>query len=259
MERIALLQAEIQPYRAELVQHPVYAAVQNIDDLRVFMEHHVFAVWDFMSLLKSLQQDLTCISIPWRPIGDPSARYLVNEIVLNEESDIHPDGGFISHFELYLEAMDEIGASSKPLHNLIEGITMVDFATALKRCKLVGNTRQFLVNTFSVAESYKPWIKAAVFTFGREEVIPQMFLSFIDSLNKNDGVTADKIKYYLQRHIDVDGDKHSHMAMEMTLLLCGDDPIKWKEATQAVIASLESRKLLWDGILAAIQRRRLYA
>src|SRR5579862_1762934 len=112
-ERIAALKAEIEPLRQQLIQHDLYKNINSIDDLNIFMEHHVFAVWDFMSLLKSLQQKLTCTNVPWVPVGSANARYLINEIVLGEESDVDADGNRISHFELYLRAMQQAGASTE--------------------------------------------------------------------------------------------------------------------------------------------------
>src|SRR5580704_18311388 len=87
----------------------LYAALDSRPAILTFMEHHVFAVWDFMSLLKSLQRNLTCVELPWVPTGPTGSRRLINDIVLVEESDERGDG-FISHFELYLEGMAQAGA-----------------------------------------------------------------------------------------------------------------------------------------------------
>src|SRR6266571_1344027 len=99
--------------RAQLLDHPVYAEVASVADLRRFMEDHVFAVWDFMSLLKRLQQDMTCIKVPWFPAANTKAARLINDIVIGEETDIGPDGSYISHLALYLRAMQDIGASTR--------------------------------------------------------------------------------------------------------------------------------------------------
>ena len=105
----ALLDAVV-PFRDAVEQHPLYVELTSLERVHVFMEHHVFAVWDFMCLLKGLQQQLTAPTVPWLPVGDPRTRRLINEIVLGEESDELPDGRVLSHFELYLEAMTESGA-----------------------------------------------------------------------------------------------------------------------------------------------------
>src|SRR6266571_8150832 len=99
--------------RAQLLDHPVYAEVASVADLRRFMEDHVFAVWDFMSLLKRLQQDMTCIKVPWFPADNAKAARLINDIVIGEETDVDPDGSYVSHLALYLRAMAEIGASTR--------------------------------------------------------------------------------------------------------------------------------------------------
>ena len=94
------IRARIEPARARLLAHPLYGRMRSLADVRLFMRSHAFAVWDFMSLLKRLQRDLTCVTVPWVPVGDAEVRYLINEIVCGEESDIDPEGGRISHFDL---------------------------------------------------------------------------------------------------------------------------------------------------------------
>src|ERR1700676_2082433 len=99
--------------RDALLDHPLYADVVSVDDLGRFMEDHVFAVWDFMSLLKRLQQDLTCTNVPWFPAENARAARLINDIVIGEETDVDPDGSYVSHLELYLRAMADVGASTR--------------------------------------------------------------------------------------------------------------------------------------------------
>ena len=102
-----------------LISHHIYQHVCDEQSLRLFMRAHVFAVWDFQSLIKALQRMLTCVEIPWLPSSDPVARRLINELVLDEESDQTPEGEYLSHFELYLEAMAQCGADATPAQNLI--------------------------------------------------------------------------------------------------------------------------------------------
>jgi Protein of unknown function (DUF3050) len=98
--------------RAALLDHPIYTHVASVADLRRFMEDHVFAVWDFMSLLKRLQQDMTCVTVPRFPADDAKAARLINDIVIGEETDVGPDGSYVSHLALYLRAMRDIGTSA---------------------------------------------------------------------------------------------------------------------------------------------------
>jgi hypothetical protein len=111
LRELQRLEAHLEPLRRRLLEADVYASVADMDALRRLTEHHVFAVWDFMSLVKRLQGELTCMQQPWRPVGDPELRRTITEIVLEEECDRDPQGNAISHFELYLEAMRRLGAN----------------------------------------------------------------------------------------------------------------------------------------------------
>jgi hypothetical protein len=110
----------LEPSRVELANHQIYTSLQAVEDIRIFMEHHVFAVWDFMSLLKSLQRQLTCVEVPWLPKGSPRVRRFINEIVLGEESD--DVNGTLAHFELYRAAMTAAGANTGPIDAFLRAL-----------------------------------------------------------------------------------------------------------------------------------------
>ncbi len=253
-DNIQNLKSEIEPLRQQLIQHPVYSNIKTIADLNVFMEHHVYAVWDFMSLLKSLQRNLTCVDIPWMPIGSAETRYLINEIVLCEESDVDQDGKRTSHFELYLNAMKQSGCNLVPINSFIKNINKkIPLTESISISCIPSESGEFIKNTFSFINSNITHVQSAVFTFGREDLIPGMFISFVNELNKQNDNKISVLKYYLERHIEVDGEHHSHLAYQMTEQLCGDDPKKWKEATKAVKNALLQRIKLWDFILDHIK------
>jgi len=246
--KISDLLAATKATREKLITHSLYQQLQTLDQLQVFMEHHCFAVWDFMSLLKSLQQQLTCTTVPWLPVGNAEIRYLINEIVTGEESDLDESGNRASHFELYLRAMEQVGADTHAIrsfiHNLSTGNTLQD---ALKSSNIPEPAQRFVKETFRFIATGKPHIIAAVFTFGREDVIPTIFIEMVRGIQH-----ADILKYYLERHIEVDGDHHSQLAYQMTAGLCGNDEGKWQEATRAAQTALAARLSLWDGIAEQI-------
>ena len=251
--RIAGLRSEIEPLRRQLINHDLYKNIQTIYDLNVFMEHHVFAVWDFMSLLKSLQQKLTSTALPWMPVGNANTRYLINEIVLGEESDVDANGNRTSHFELYLDAMQQAGSSTTGINDLFSELTGgKNIDEALILANIPAAAREFVQHTFDVIDAGKAYVQAAVFTFGREDLIPGMFISMVREINKQLPGKVDTLLYYLERHIEVDGEHHSQLAYQMTAELCGDDDSKWMEATHAIKEALQARNNLWDGILKEI-------
>lgn len=238
--KISELNKKLQPYRNEIVKHKLYSKLKTKSDIKKLMESHVFAVWDFMSLLKALQINLTCFEIPWRPIGDPKIRRLVNSIVLEEESDVDSEGNPASHFELYLEAMKECEAETSTIEKFMKNLNKDS------RPKINEDIDSFLNTTFSIIEGGKSHEIASAFTFGREDLIPDMFLAIVNDMNKEK--SFDKFVYYLERHIELDGGDHGPLALELICNLCGDDEKKWDEVQEVAIECLKARKLLWDKI-----------
>ena len=243
------LKSNIEPVRNTLLAHPVYSQIQDLHGLQRFSETHVFAVWDFMSLLKSLQIGLTSVTLPWLPVGNADTRYLINEIVLGEESDVDEAGNRISHFELYLKAMQQMGASTNVIETIIAQInTGTKVQDAIEGAQLPKQVKDFLQFTFDISFNAPLHVKAAVFTFGREDLIPSMFMKILDKIYADAPDKVSIFKYYIERHIEVDGDHHSHLALDMVNRLCGSDASKWEEATAASVKALALRIGLWDAI-----------
>lgn len=246
---IQMIKERIDSLRLQLLHHPVYAKMLQIDDLKTFMEYHVFAVWDFMSLLKTLQNDLTCIAVPWVPVGTADTRYLINEIVVGEESDVDAFGNRISHFELYLQAMQQVGADTSSIVGVIEDLKSAsDVTEILKNRKVPEEVQDFVNFTFEVIKTRKSHIVAGVFTFGREDLIPGMFISIIEEMQRSNNEDVSIFKYYIERHIEVDGSHHSDLALQMLCNLCGDDVSKWAEVHDFAVKALQKRIRLWDAI-----------
>ena len=243
------LKIEVSKYRDQLIKHPIYGNIDSINSLKKFMESHVYAVWDFMSLVKKLQMDLTTTTLPWQPPENNAAARLINEIVWGEETDLDKDGNSVSHFEMYLNAMRQINANTQRIEKLLdrlrEGNDIFDTIDGAGLPEYVVN---FLNFTFRIIEEGKTHKIAAVFTFGREDLIPDMFISMIKRMNIENERKFDQIIYYFERHIEVDGDSHGPMALDMIKNLCGSDPLKWEEAISASKSALQKRISLWDGI-----------
>jgi hypothetical protein len=250
---IEKLQEKIESLRQEIIHHKVYSSIETVDDLKVFMRYHVYAVWDFMSLLKSLQSNLTCTKTPWFPVGNADTRFLINEIVVGEESDVDMNGIRKSHFEIYLDAMLQCEADVSEINTFINNLKFTkNLQKSFESANTPAEAQDFVNSTFNLIASGKDYLQSAVFTFGREDLIPNMFISLVNDIAKKFPDSVSIFKYYLERHIEVDGDHHSHLALQMTANLCGDNQQHWDEAEEAVIHSLKSRIKLWDGVYQEI-------
>jgi Protein of unknown function (DUF3050) len=245
--------------RAQLLDHPVYAEVDSVEDLRRFMEDHVFAVWDFMSLLKRLQQDLTCTNVPWFPADNARAARLINDIVIGEETDIDPDGSFVSHLDLYLRAMADVGASTRQFdtfRSLAKAGTSVE--TAMVRTGVPPHVQAFVAHTMALAESGSTEEVLAAFFYGREDIIPEMFSRLQKTLagaRRNNGSLRNFI-YYIERHIELDGDSHGPMGRELLEGLVADSPQRHQRALHTACNSIKARIDLWNGTLSTLREMR---
>ncbi len=247
-----MMHSELLQQTEKLSHHPVFGQISDIAALRRFMQWHVFAVWDFMSLVKALQAKLSCVQTPWLPPANPEAARLINEIVLAEESDVTPEGEYASHFELYLLAMREVGADTSAIEQLIENLQSgMPLDQALDACPIDAELCAFVQQTMQCVEQGDVFALLGNFFYGRENAIPQMFQGLLDQwLLEAD--QAPVFHYYLQRHIELDGDEHGPAAQRIIARLVGEDQVALNRLHQVAQEAIAARMRLWDALSASL-------
>lgn len=252
MTKIDSIKLSLEPLHQQLRTHRLYAAIKTLDDLIIFMNHHVFSVWDFMNLLKTLQSQLTCTTIPWKPVLYPENARLINEIVLEEESDVI-DGNVTSHFGFYLSALTALHPNNGIKEFLVHLESGHSYSDLITLPNVPAGARPFLETTYHIIQG--PLIGvASAFTFGRESLIPTLFQQIVDQAEVVQNPQLKKFIDYLERHIELDGDVHSKLSEKMVENLCQTDDelaIAIEAARKALVARIE----LWDRILLCIEDR----
>ena len=245
----AVVLQETEALREQLLSHPIYEAVKNPSDLQIFMQHHVFAVCDFMWLVKRLQNEICGTDHPWTPPQNPQLCRFINEIVLGEECDEDGDGGYCSHFELYLNAMQDVGSSPAEIVRFIDTLNSeVDVRAAIEQADIHDSVRRFVLVNHDLVSSGRAGQVAAAFCFGREDIIPDMFIRLLDGFHSA-GLHVPRLQHYIERHIELDGDHHGPLAHQMVDCLCGDSDVELQQAIDAARAALTNRIALWDGVV----------
>jgi hypothetical protein len=248
----------VETLKEKLTRHPIYESVETLQDLWCFMEHHIYAVWDFMSLLKALQAAVAPAQTPWMPSARPELRRYINEIVLGEECDEYNFAGtsrFISHFELYLLSMEEVKADTRPIRQFISVVNENGVEAAFRLPVVPQPAIQFVRSTFQFIHEQKDHCTASAFAFGREDLIPAMFGALLQRMKISE-VMAPNFHYYLKRHIQLDAETHGPLALQLVAVLCDKDAHREQEARRAAEKALESRIVFWDGVEAAMKNQR---
>lgn len=246
---IVACEMAIAPARSALLSHPVFAETRSMARLRTLMESHVFAVWDFMSLLKRLQVDMTCVRVPWTMPADGSTARIINEIVLGEESDIGLDGTPVSHLQLYLRAMAEVGANIdrfSRFHSLVEQGENVEHALAMVDAPR--HVRDFVLHTMRVARAGSTAEVLGNFFFAREDLIPGMFSTLLQRWSI-DSQSVPAFTFYLQRHIEVDSGDHGPAARRAIEPYLATGAAAFDGIVAAALNGIHARGALWDGVL----------
>jgi len=230
--------------------------IQTMAQLRLFMQHHVYAVWDFMLLLKALQQQLAPSGCPWLPSPHPRAAGLINQLIAEEECDCLPVqlGGprHLSHFEIYLLAMEEVGADTDPIKGVLQLAFSDGMEVARQHPAIPQPSQRFMAGTQVVIRTGKAHLLAAAFCYGREQLVPDLFKELRDQL-VGASLHAPILLWYLERHIALDGDSHGPLAEDIVIELCNHQPWKLEEVAALRTRVAEERATFWCDIAWALE------
>ena len=235
----------------QLSHHKLYCEINSRDNLKIFMQHHVYAVWDFMSLIKSLQQYIAPATVPWSPPKNARYANFINQLVLEEESDYAltnaSSSTHASHFESYLHAMTEVGANIQPISEFIEVVNEQGINAALQLPSIPEPAKEFMCFTFDIIERNKPHLLTAALAYGREDLVPQLFQSLEDGLQLSPEM-APNLFAYLERHIQLDGEEHGPLAIQLLQDLCEGSAHKHAASIKVAEQALSVRLKFWNGI-----------
>lgn len=232
-------------------RHPLFEALHTMEHARRFMNFHVWCVWDFMCIAKSVQLSLGCFELPWKPTRYPYELRLINKLLTSEETDLPSSGRPASHFELFLEAMAEASADTGPIkifiHLLNTGGSVND---ALYHCGADRHSATFVKRTLTSIAG-PAHVRAAILCLAREELVPRMLSSLSETFLRLGSLA--KFRQYVDRHVALDFGEHGSIGADILRSLTRPDPALLEEGIRAATQSIIWRHEYLDNILANIK------
>jgi hypothetical protein len=249
---IEQLTERLSPLILEINHHPLYRSINTVEHLQLFMEQHVFAVWDFMCLLKELHRQIVSTSAPWFPPKDALSANLIGSILVEEEGDVTEDGTYASHYDIYITAMKQVGADTTLIERLMNLLAKgVETECALEQLPVSRVAKDFVKTTFSFF-TLEVHELAAAFVYGREGVTAKMFMPLLDQLKNqmtaSHGQKFSTLIYYFERHIELDEESHFPKAIQMLANLVDEDEYKLRQVEAAAVRALTARIHFLTGI-----------
>jgi len=223
----------------DVINHPMFKKLNNIYNIKKYSEFQIWCVWDFMSILKQVQNFIFCNDILWLPPENPNAGAAFYRLIESEETDLGFKGGDLnraSHFQSFRAAMQELNADTKNIDNFLELIkTGKTLPEALNKSGASPQTKSFLLtNNHLIKQS--PYNAIALITLTRENFLPAVFKSLLSYVNENEKIEL--FVWYHKRHIYLDSVLHGPLSIQIFNEYFTNKLL----IKQSIIASIESLK-----------------
>lgn len=245
--------SEIENETINLINHPLYNSIKTESDIKMYMFNQVWCVWDFMTLVKSIQIQIIPPNILWTPPKFPELGAYIYEVLLTEETDKgYNSETNSSHFQTFLKAMKESSVDTSSVDKFIELLENGNqFEIAIDSCGIHKEAKEFITTTYEFAKS-DLHISIAVFCLSREGVIPDMFMNLLANVSLSNNYKI--FNWYLNRHIYLDSQSHGPLSIKLFKTIV-DTKQKQEEALQASLKALKARNKYFNYILDSINQK----
>lgn len=252
----ALMSFLTERYFQLLEKHDIYESVVGLKSLQYFMERHIICVWSYTALLQSLHKDLVAMVFPLNSESHKEAIRLISEIIINEEVDDLGDGRYLSHLELYLEAMQDLDCDLSKILDFFDQLeTNRSIDEAIKKSLFSEEIKEYARATARFLR--KPLhIRAAALYYEGEPFFPDQFLYRLYLLS--DHIKCDKALWYFEKHIEGIKCQDFSAAGRLVEVLCKVDHKFDYEAESTASAVMRNRINLWNKILRGITNNALF-
>ena len=251
--------ADIEPIktnRLSLERHRVFDQLITNEDLQLFMSWHVFSVWSHMSIIKRLQLEFTCTCLPWTPYRSAKAAYLINKIVSENESTALTNNTYLSQFELYLCAMEEIGANTFSIRTFVDLIAAnMPLQDALKISNASPAIDEFVLTNTHIAISGSVEEVLGCMIYADEYISPKSFMrsSAGSALSRFD---EEKFSLYLKMCCSTDPHRRHSDITNLLIEQTNGNESRLKTCLDAALGAIKRQANLWDALACKIEIER---